>query len=157
MRSPSARLRTPAHSCTHPCTPVYALNLINHMKSYVYRLNTKKAEEEKRKEQEATETFSGLKNGPRVRTALIYDKFNYDSASSHGLRRTCYLTCTLFRHVILWLTVNSIKKCSEPNDERVKWASGTDFDFLNRKKNQNYIFGWQIYLHSHDIGYLCLE
>ena len=74
--------RPPAYTRTHPCTPVHtrthsctlahtphihthALNLIDHMKLYVNRPNTKKQEREReieKKEQGSAEAISGLKS-----------------------------------------------------------------------------------------------
>ena len=67
-----AHLRTNAHTCTHPGIPAHTpqipadtINLINHVKLYINRPNTKKAdrqiEDRKKKEQEFAEAISGLK------------------------------------------------------------------------------------------------
>ena len=54
---------TQADSYT-PHIPDHTLNLINHIKLYINRPNTKKAEDRKKKEQESAEAISGLKMSP---------------------------------------------------------------------------------------------
>ena len=66
------------HTCTHPHTlanspniPAHALNLMNRMKSYINRPNTKKARRRrKKKEQESAEAFQWTNN-------LSENKLNY--------------------------------------------------------------------------------
>ena len=69
-----AHPNTPTHTKAYPFTlthtphiPTNALNLINHMKFYINRPNTKKARERERKKKEGRNKsplkhFSGLKN-----------------------------------------------------------------------------------------------